>query len=118
MDLKELMKTVADRAHSGAAVKTIFGEPIVAGDKTVIPVARVAYGFGAGGAASSADQSSGDAGGGGGGGGVAVIPEGVIEVTPSATRFISIGTRRRVVGALMLGVALGLLLKGAARVAR
>ena len=111
MDLKELMKTIADRAQSAATVKTIFGDPIVAFDKTVIPVARVAYGFGAGGASGSESASTDDANsGGGGGGGVAVMPEGVLEVSPEGTRFISIGSRKRLIGALVLGAAIGLLI--------
>jgi len=111
MDLKDLMKTIADRAHSGATVKTIFGDPIVAGDKTVVPVARVAYAFGAGGGQLPTGQEGDEAGGGGGGGGgVAVVAEGVIEVTPDGTRFIAVGSRRQLAAALVLGVALGLLL--------
>lgn len=31
-----------------ASIKNVFGEPIKAGEKTIIPVASIAYGFGGG----------------------------------------------------------------------
>ncbi len=43
-----LLQSLHENLSSRAQVKSVFGEPIVAADKTVIPVARVAYGFGAG----------------------------------------------------------------------
>lgn len=100
MDPKELLQTIAERVQSSASVKTIVGEPIRAEGKTLIPFARVAYGFGAGGGHEPS-------GGGGGGGGVRVSPIGVLEVTPDRTRFIRIGVKRRVLAAFFAGLAAG-----------
>lgn len=46
--LQETLKSIAERLHSTATVKTVFGEPIQTKDKTIIPVAKVYYGFWAG----------------------------------------------------------------------
>ena len=36
------------RLQNSASVKTVYGDPITAEGKTIIPVAKVTYGFGAG----------------------------------------------------------------------
>ena len=40
------------------SIKHVYGEPVQHGDTTVIPVAQVAYGFGAGGAGGPAELGS------------------------------------------------------------
>ena len=116
MTIQELFKSISERVQSTASVKTIYGEPISAEGKTIIPVAKVVYGFGAGGGSQSALPAAEDgdkplqAVGGGGGGGVSVTPLGFIEVTASETRFVSFEERRRIVRALVLGTALGIFL--------
>jgi uncharacterized spore protein YtfJ len=78
--------------------------------RTIIPVAKVAYGFGAG-SGKKAGSESGE-GGAGAGGGIAVRPAGVLEITQEETRFIPIGGRRRLIGALLIGLILGMLVVG------
>ena len=70
-------------AAAGGA-RLCYGKPVQAGDRVVIPVARVraAGGFGSG------EDDRG--GGGGGGGAIDAAPVGFIEVTPQGTRFESI----------------------------
>ena len=46
----------------------------------------------------------------GGGGGVRAIPVGVIEVSDQQTRFVPISDRKRLAGALLAGIGLGMLL--------
>jgi len=46
--------------------------------------------------------------GGGGGGGVRAVPVGVIEVSSQQTRFIPITDRRKLAGALLVGVGFGM----------
>jgi uncharacterized spore protein YtfJ len=69
-----------EHANAGAC----FGAPSTAGDRTVIPVAEVMYGFGMGWGAGTADQETG--GGGGGGGGSRVRGIAVIEVAPDGVQ--------------------------------
>lgn len=71
------------------------------GDCTVIPVARVRFGFGAGG---------GKMLGGGGGGGVVAQPAGVVEVTSSGSRFIAFPDYRQLGIAFLAGIVTGVLL--------
>ena len=98
-DLKEVFRSITENAGA----QTVYGEPITVGDKTILPVARILYGFGGG----SGDSSSHPSRGGGGGGGCIAKPLGVVEITPSRTRFIPIGTNGRVLFALGLGIVLG-----------
>jgi uncharacterized spore protein YtfJ len=72
-----------------ASVKTAFGEPYQVNGRTLIPVAKVAYGFGFGGGPSkvkeaAAEESRGGAGG-GGGGRLVVRPVAVLDVTGGET---------------------------------
>jgi uncharacterized spore protein YtfJ len=62
-------------------VKALYGEPISAHGKTVIPVAKIMYGYGAGAGTWGVGDSSARGGGGGGGGGVRAIPVGVVEIS-------------------------------------
>ncbi len=101
MDVKELLQTIGERLQSAATVKCVYGDPITAGERTVIPVARVRFGFGAGG---------GKFPGGGGGGGVRADPAGMIEITPNGSNFIAFPDYRRAGAALLVGMAAGMVL--------
>ncbi len=92
---------MGERLQSAATVKSVYGDPVTTGDCTVIPVARVRFGFGAGG---------GKMLGGGGGGGVQTSPAGVVEVTPSGTRFIAFPDYRQLGVAFLAGILTGMLL--------
>lgn len=81
MSEQELVASIADRLKASGDVKVVFGEPQVIEGKTIVPVASVAYGFGAG---SQPGQST------GGGGGLRVKPLGVLEITAGQTRFVPI----------------------------
>jgi len=88
-----------------ASVKSVYGEAIAANGKTIIPVARVAYGFGGGRGRKHQEEDSPE--GEGGGGGVYAVPIGVIEVTDAETRFIPLSDKRRLAGAALIGFCLG-----------
>ncbi len=64
--------------------QSCFGMPVSAGERTVIPVAEVTYGFGFGWGSAGIDQDDGDdlGGGGGGAGGSRARGVAVIEVSP------------------------------------
>ena len=52
---------LSDRLHSGASVRNVFGDPVEAHGRTVIPVARIGYGFGAGGRAGGNEAAGSEA---------------------------------------------------------
>ena len=70
--LEEVFKSIVD--HAGT--KTVFGEPVTLEGKTILPVAKVRYGFGGG-----SGRKGGEQHGGGGGGGLVAKPVGVVEIT-------------------------------------
>jgi uncharacterized spore protein YtfJ len=115
LDPKEILTTLADRFSTSGKVQTVYGEPIEAHGKTIITVARVSYGLGAGGGGENKPQSEGAAGGSGGGGGVNVCPVGVLEVSDGETRFIRFFDPKKAARLIMAGVAIGLLLRRALR---
>jgi uncharacterized spore protein YtfJ len=86
----EATEAVAELArmpeHTGAG--TCFGMPISAGDRTVIPVAEVMYGFGFGWGAGGNDATDAEdyGSGGGGGGGTKARGVAVIEVSPGGVQ--------------------------------
>ena len=105
-----LLQSLKESILSQANVKAIYGEPIAAHGKTVIPVAKIMYGYGAGAGTGGVGESSARGEGGGGGGGVRAIPVGVIEVSDQQTRFVPITDRKRLAGAVLVGIGLGILL--------
>jgi uncharacterized spore protein YtfJ len=71
-------KEPIERVTEAASVRRVFGEPITAHDRTVIPMARVRAIFGFGGGGGLDGEASGS--GGGGGGSLAATPVGAIEL--------------------------------------
>jgi len=108
-DAASFFNSLREGMAQNANVKTVYGEPIVCGDKTVIPVARVGWGFGGGfgGRSKHAQEGLGKEGA-GGGGGMGAVPVGIVEVSPERTHFIRFDSTRRLVGVLVLGVLLGM----------
>ena len=88
--------------------KQFIGEPIAAQGKTIIPVAHISYGYGAGAGTGGMGETSARGEGGGGGGGVHAVPVGVVEVSDQQTRFVPISDRKKLTGALLLGVGMGM----------
>lgn len=105
-----LLQSLKDSILSQASVKAIYGDPIAAHGKTVIPVAKIVYGYGAGAGTGGVGDSSARGEVGGGGGGVRAMPVGVIEVSDQQTRFVPITNRKRLAGAVLAGIGLGMLL--------
>ncbi|MGH9822598.1 MAG: spore germination protein GerW family protein [Blastocatellia bacterium] len=91
---------LAERLGTRASAATIYADPIERDGVTIIPVAKVRYGFGGGGGSKSG------AGRRGGGGGVQVSPVGYIELKNGGSEFLpidSIPKRLRVVSGIFLG---------------
>jgi uncharacterized spore protein YtfJ len=94
-----------------ANVKAVYGEPIAAQGKTIIPVAKIIYGYGGGAGTGGVGESKARGEGGGGGGGARAIPVGVVEVSDQQTRFIPITDQRKLAGAIAMGIGVGLCLR-------
>lgn len=81
-----LVERLADLIGAKAGVQAVFGEPVRHDDLTVIPVARVRWGFGGGGGRADGPET-GLASGSGGGGGVAADPIGYLEIGSDGAAF-------------------------------
>ncbi|MFC7133380.1 MULTISPECIES: spore germination protein GerW family protein [Salinibaculum] len=101
---------LVERIQDSASVDRVFGDPITAEGRTLVPVARVAYGFGGGFGSGDGDEDGEGGEGGGVGGGVDARPLGVLEVTDAETRFVRFTDWRRTALAVGVGLVLGLLL--------
>ena len=105
-----LLQSLKESILSQASVKAIYGEPIAAQGKTVIPVAKIVYGYGAGAGTGGIGDTRARGEGGGGGGGARATPVGVIEISDQQTRFVPITDRKRLAGAVLAGIGLGIFL--------
>ncbi len=103
MSIQDLLRAIGEQLSTTATVKNVYGESVSAGDRTVIPVARVRYAFGAGGGATAEARAK-------GGGSVSAEPAGALEITSSGTRFVPFVDPKAVGIALALGAALGAVL--------
>lgn len=92
------------RIDERATVKTMFGEAVHEDGRTIIPVAKVTYGFGfgAGRGAKKAHEEEGPREGGGGGGGVSVRPVAILDMDSKASRITPIIDLNRLALAGML----------------
>ncbi len=84
-----ILSKMLERIKNSAHVDVVFGEPREVGKRTIIPVAAVMYGFGAGGG-SGPERGKESGGGGGGGGYVRVQPVAVLQVDEEGTRLIPV----------------------------
>jgi len=132
------VERMAERVGAKASVRAVFGDPIEKGGITVIPVARVRWGFGGGagrgpiavgpgatdGAPEVAPQDvtsdEGNSGfGTGGGGGATADPIGYIEIGPDGATFRPIVSPMPSPGFILAaGASAALLLRGVARLLR
>ena len=108
MSTLAILQSLKESILSQASVKAIYGEPISAHGKTVLPVAKIMYGYGAGAGTGGVGDSSARGEGGGGGGGVRAVPVGVIEVCEQQTRFVPISDRKKLTGAVLAGIGIGM----------
>lgn len=119
MENGNFIEKLASQFGQNATVKNVYGEPVMAGDRTIIPVAQIAYGLGGGYGQGNKKSKhlqyddtlkrlqGPDAEGAGGGGGLYAKPAGVYEITSTRTRFIPASNTKP----LLLGIAIGFLVK-------
>jgi uncharacterized spore protein YtfJ len=115
LDPKEILTTLADRLATTGKIESVFGQPIEGHGRTIIPIARVKYGLGAGGGGENKSGQQDAVGGAGGGGGVEVTPVGVLEVSDAGTRFIRFFDPKAAARLIVAGIAMGWMLRRALR---
>ena len=132
--IASFVERIADRVGAKASVRAVFGDPVERDGITIIPVARIRWGFGGGagsgpvpvgpgldGAGAPADSSEGfqPGSGTGGGGGAAAEPVGYIEIGPDGATFRPITSAMPSPGFLLAaGVTAALVLRALARLIR
>jgi uncharacterized spore protein YtfJ len=86
LEQKEFLTSSFEKVQQSASVKQVFGEPIEANNRTIIPVSMVVYGFGGG----SGKGRNNEGNGSGFGTGVVAMPVGVVEISDEGTKFIAL----------------------------
>jgi uncharacterized spore protein YtfJ len=113
-----LLERLADIVGAKAKVQAVFGEPIQQGELTVVPIARVRWGFGGGGGQSD-DGPAGPASGSGGGGGVAADPVGFLEIRANGAEYRPISSGYPSLAFLLTaGITAAIVLRALARLLR
>jgi len=83
-----ILNAVVDPLSSLIQTKTVFGDPLVLGNVTLIPVVDVMFGYGAGGGEGTTAGNAGT--GGGGGGGARVSAKAVIVIKGDEVSFLAL----------------------------
>src|SRR5215213_3990903 len=78
---EDFIGALATRLGRNAGARAVFGDPIAREHVTVVPVAKVRWGFGGGSGSGQDKEGPGRGEGAGGGGGVSATPLGFIEIT-------------------------------------
>ena len=123
MENESFLEKLASQFSQNALIKNVYGDPVTVGDKTIITVTEIAFGFGGGygqknkgkfrkipavGEEALLPDEKGTGEGSGGGGGMYIKPKGVYEITPTGTRFI----QARSYKPLLVGLCIGFLIRG------
>jgi len=98
--INELMQTTLQKIKELVDSSTVVGDPIVCGTATIIPVSKIAYGFGSGGSDLPA-KKEGEFFGGGGGAGASVTPLGFIVITETEIKLLQLDEHRDSAGKLI-----------------
>ena len=113
------VERMAERVGGKASVRAVFGDPIERDGITVIPVARVRWGFGGGAGRGPVVEDGLSGSGTGAGGGVTADPIGYIEIGPDGAEFKPIVSAIPSPGFMLAsGLTAAIVLRGIARVFR
>jgi uncharacterized spore protein YtfJ len=105
---EDTVLNLSDKFAANANAKTVYGEPVNAGSRTIIPVAKVGYLLGA----TSGGRNGEIVGGGSGGGGVGARPVGYIEITDAGSRYVELSAVKKTIVIVALGFVAGYLFRG------
>ena len=107
MTEQSLVERIAEVIQVHANARQVYGEPVERDGTTIIPVAKVQWGFGGGG------FGHGNIERGGGGGGARAIPAGFIELRDGQAEYRAIHNAAEIgalVGAALAGIMVGVVL--------
>jgi uncharacterized spore protein YtfJ len=109
MKLEDVFQAI-EELRDKASVSAVFGEPVQVGERTIIPVADIKYGFGLGYGegptrAEEPEEPTDGGTGGGVGGGIAARPMAVIEVTDEGVRVKPVTDESRIA---LMGIFTGI----------
>ena len=93
MTIQDIISEVTKELENIVSAKTVIGEPIVAGGKTLIPITKISVGFGSGGFENGGAPSSGESKspyGGGGGAGAKIEPIAFIVIDDDKTEILTL----------------------------
>lgn len=105
---ERIIDGVVEKILSNTGSRTVFGEPVQEGDRTVVPVARLTYGFGFGAGVGPAENPVDPPPS--GGGNLKVRPVGYIETTSDGSRFVPIMDWSRIIAIVITFAGIGLLM--------
>ncbi len=92
MDMAEITRSLLEELSKMVRTESVVGEPIQAGNSTVIPVTRVSFGFGTGaGSTMKEKKEPGELAG--MGGGASVEPVAFIVITEGKAQLLTIGKK-------------------------
>src|SRR5437762_857794 len=107
------LERLAEKIGATASAKTVYGDPVEHDGVTIVPVAKVRYGFGGGSGKKSHKEGE------GGGGGLQASPMGYIEMKDGETQFRPIRDPMSMVPLVAAGGFAGwLLLRGLRKLLR
>ena len=104
MRTKGLINSAVEHARASASVKTVYGDPVAIDGKTIIPVARVGYGFKKKPDTDGKPESAPIAGA------VRAKPVGVVEISGEETRFVPVAQTKKFAITAAIGSGVGLVL--------
>jgi len=93
MTIQDIISEVTKELENIVSAKTVVGEPIVVGEKTLIPITKISVGFGSGGFEDSGTSNSTGSKspyGGGGGAGAKIEPLAFIVIDDNKTEILTL----------------------------
>lgn len=100
MDIHNLIKTLLGELKELVKTESVVGEPIQAGETTVIPVSKVSFGFGGGGGNTPSKKDT-PAEGSGIGGGASIEPVAFIVIHDGKAQLINLRSKDGLGGKVM-----------------
>lgn len=88
--IKSIMEITMEKLRSVVDAETVFGEPKVIGDITIIPVSKVSFGLATGGSDFPSKSIGKQLFGGGGGAGVSITPVAFLIVKENDVKLVQI----------------------------